>query len=182
MFWFCLNNVPRTPALSFSHACIENRPFLAHPGSKRCLTPFRLGKIRAGRKSLAVLKSRFLREYAINFGNSFFASSVYVSSTGYDSLSSGVNTIGGLGMIMWVYRFLWNTRYYGNSMEIQWNTGVLSKSMTWRKQENRMENLDEKEWNWWLLFPFYPLLQCWKGNKEPAFPLVIPLFFKEWIS
>ena len=111
MFWFCLNNVPRTPALSFSHACIENRPFLAHPGSKRCLTPFRLGKIRAGRKSLAVLKSRFLREYAINFGNSFFASSVYVSSTGYDSLSSGVNTIGGLGMIMWVYRFLWNTRY-----------------------------------------------------------------------
>ena len=46
--------------------------------------------------------------------------------------------------------------YHGNRMEKQWNTGVLSKNLTWRKQGNRMEHLDEKEWNWWLLIPSYP--------------------------
>ena len=110
MYWFCLNNIPRTAAVSFSHACIENRSFLAHHGSTRRRAPFRFGKIRAWKKSLFLFKRLFLWDFTFDFDNSFSPSSVHVRGTGHTSMKYIVNIIGGLEMISWVYRFLWNTR------------------------------------------------------------------------
>ena len=110
MFWFCLINVPRTPAVSFSHTSIESRSFLAHHGSTRRRAPFRFGKIRAWKKSLFLFKRLFLWDFTFDFDHSFSPSSVHVRGTGHTSMRYIVNTIGGLEMISWVYAFLWNTQ------------------------------------------------------------------------
>ena len=119
LFWFNLNNLPRTPSVSFCHPGIENCAFPAPLGQKGVAFRFRVGKIRARKKSLVLFKSHFLRENSINFDNSFFPSSVYVQSTEYTNMSQTVYSIDGLGKILWVYRFLWCTRYPVSSLKMK---------------------------------------------------------------
>ena len=74
---------------------MENNAFLGPLGQKPIALLFHFGKIRAEKKSLVLFNNRFLREYSVDFDNSFFPSSAHARSTGYTSMSKRIVAIGG---------------------------------------------------------------------------------------
>ena len=72
---FELNNVPRTPADSLSHPGVKSFAFQALPSPWRVSLTFRFGQFRAEKKAVVHLKCRFLRQYRMDFDNSFFPGS-----------------------------------------------------------------------------------------------------------
>ena len=77
-----LSSVPRTPADCLSQPGVKKITFRALLGPRRVTLTIRFGQFRAEKNAVVNLKYRFLREYSMDFDNSFFPGFAKDRSTG----------------------------------------------------------------------------------------------------